>query len=261
MNQKTLTQTDILKLVTFAKQSLLSQCEENDFSEYFAKRHHLNNIHIDEWRIICDSVDNDELILLFKGLILAECRFGLKGGSVASAISIYRIISDRSLDLTGEIANWALNNTNNNYVPFGTSNYGQRSIAELKFFKAEKARVTALKADTYEKVLKRVKGRKVKRAAEIANLRNLGYDERRMILQELEDMHSDKSIEQKLTIIATDDFYPPEYYPVTWIDFPCEQIKDLPTELVKRLVDKLSTKSRGKWKRFVEVLKQFDDGI
>lgn len=261
MNQKTLTQTDILKLVTFAKQSLLSQCEENDFSEYFAKRHHLNNIHIDEWRIICNTVDNDELIMLFKGLVLAECRFGLKGGSVASSISIYRIISERLLDISDEIANWALNNTCNDYVPFGTSNYGQKSIAGLRVFKAEKARVTALKADTYEKVLKRVKGRKVKRAAEIANLRKLNYDERCIILQELEDKHSYKSIEQKLTIIANDDFYPPEYYPVTWIDFPYEQIKDLPTELIKSLVDKLPTKSRGKWRRFVGTLRQFDDGI
>ncbi len=261
MNQKTLTQTDILRLVTFANQCLLSQCEENDFSKYFEERSNLNNIHISEWRKMCETVENDDLILLFKGLVLAESRFGLKGGSVASSISIYRIITERSLDMTGEIANWALNNTSNDYVPFGTSNYGQRSIAELKVFKAEKARVTASKAENYEKVLKRVKGRKVKRAAEIANLRKLGYDERRMILQELEDMHSDKSIEQKLTIIATDDFYPPEYYPVTWIDFPCEQIKELPTELIKSLVDKLSTKSRGKWKRFVEVLKQFDDGI
>jgi Fe-S cluster biosynthesis and repair protein YggX len=40
-----------------------------------------------------------------------------------------------------------------------------------------------------------------------------------------------------------------------------EEIDKLPTELIKKLYDKLSTKTKGEWKRFAQELEKLDDGL
>ena len=42
---------------------------------------------------------------------------------------------------------------------------------------------------------------------------------------------------------------------------PVEEIEKLPIDLIKKLYDKLSTKTKGEWKRFGHELQKLDDGI
>ena len=66
---------------------------------------------------------------------------------------------------------------------------------------------------------------------------------------------------EKLETIVVDKTFPPEYYPTDWIKFPKEEIEKLPIDLIKKLYDKLSTKTKGEWKRFARELEKLDDGI
>jgi hypothetical protein len=38
-------------------------------------------------------------------------------------------------------------------------------------------------------------------------------------------------------------------------------VERLPTEIIKKLYDKLPTKTKGEWKRFAKELEKLDDGI
>ena len=44
-------------------------------------------------------------------------------------------------------------------------------------------------------------------------------------------------------------------------NIPKEEIENLPLVLIKKLYDKLSTKTKGEWKRFAQELEKLDDGI
>ena len=117
------------------------------------------------------------------------------------------------------------------------------------------------KADRYERVLKRVEGRKEKRIAAIAELRKLSKEQRFKISHDFLEKHRNSAPIEKLELMASDQVYPPEYYPAEWISISPDEIEKLPVELVKALYDRLSTKTKGAWKRFAQELAKLDGGL
>ena len=61
------------------------------------------------------ELNNDEIYLLFKGFVILENEIG-GNGSVSAGIQIYENIEKR-MDV---IADWALRNAKNKYIPFGS---------------------------------------------------------------------------------------------------------------------------------------------
>ena len=228
---------------------------------YFKSRDYLNRQHGDTWRSAVEEVSDEDLISLFNGLVRVERELMWIGGSVAGAIWVYNIIAQRRLDSEYSIADFGVRNCDNPWVPFGGSYYGRRTIKDYFAHQQEKHRISVIKADRYEKVLTRVTGRKHKRAAAIAELRKLTTEERGQARLELLEKFASKTPKERLEAIANDNIYPPEYYPSEWTDIPRQEIEGLPTEIIKKLYDKLSTKTRGKWRRFADCLKEFDDGF
>lgn len=251
-----LTIEDIKRLISIgnSKQSI-----NDETILYFRRRDFINRLHWQTWQQFADELNADELISLFKGLVMIEEKLNWLGGSVAGAIWIYKIIREKKLDNNNEIADFGLRNCSNPWIPFGSSYYGKRTIKDYFAYQNEKLKNSAIKAERYERVLQRVKGRKEKRKAAIAELRKLSSKERGNILKELLEKHSTSDKKLRLEIIAADLKYPPEYYPVEWINLTSEEIKELPSELRKKLYDKLSTQTKGQWKRFAFELKKFDD--
>jgi hypothetical protein len=233
----------------------------NELLFSFKKRDYVNRQNIDTWNNLVRDVSDNDLILIFKALVTLERKLKWIGGSVAGAIWIYRIIIQRHLDNDYKIADYGLKNCDNPWVPFGGSYYGKRTIGDYFAYKEEKSRISAIKAKQYVKILRRVEGRKERRVSAIAELRKLTYAQRGQIRKELFFQHEKSSTFERLTIIADDEKYPPEYYPREWIKLSIEEIQKLPIELIKRLYDKLSTKTKGDWKRFSQKLKNLDDGI
>lgn len=70
---------------------------------------------------IVESFEDNELINVFKGLIIAEQCYNQLCGSATIGKSLYREIEKRNLDKDLLIANWAYTNTRNGYIPFDSN--------------------------------------------------------------------------------------------------------------------------------------------
>jgi hypothetical protein len=253
-----LTLQDIQELISVGKAN--DKLDETVLN-YFKPRDYINRQHGNTWREFVANLSDTDLISAFKGLICIEKELKWISGSVAGAIWVYGVIQSRGLDREYLIADFGLRNCDNPWVPFGGSYYGRRTIEDYFSFRTAKANESKVKADRYEKVLRRVEGRKEKRAEAIAELRKLSFEIRGKVHTELKEKYFKATTIEKLELIASDNKFPPEYYPVEWITIPKEEIENLPTELIKKLYDKLSAKTKGEWKRFAQVLKKLDDGI
>ena len=62
---------------------------------------------------------DENLINIFRGLVIIGDTFNWGINSGSEAIFIYRIILDRKLDRDLKIADWAFLNSQNPYIPFG----------------------------------------------------------------------------------------------------------------------------------------------
>lgn len=253
-----LTTQDIEKLILLGK---VDTQPDEEFLHYFKLRDYINRQHGNTWRELVANLTDIDLIAVFKGLVSIERELKWIGGSVAGAIWVYGVIQNRSLDSDYKIADFGLRNCDNPWVPFGGSYYGERTIEDYFAYRTAKANDSKVKADRYEKVLRRVEGRKEKRIAAIAELRKLSNEKRGEIRNELLEKYKNATTIEKLELIATDKIFPPEYYPTEWISISTDEIGKLPTELIKKLYDKLSTKTKGEWKRFAHQLEKLDDGI
>ena len=77
--------------------------------------------------------DNEDLIHLFKGLVLAEGFYRETCNSTTITAHIYREIQRRSLDKDYAIADFAFTYAKNEYTPLGTIRHGENMHENLKF--------------------------------------------------------------------------------------------------------------------------------
>lgn len=251
-----LTSKDINDLIEIG----IDEVPNKNLYSSFKSRDFINRQHGNTWRELVSEKSDIELISIFKSLILIEKELKWIGGSVAGAIWIYKIIQERNLDLNYELADFGLRNSENPWIPFGGSYYGKRTISEYFKYNKEKSKIKNEKSRANNIKLEREKGRKFKRANAIAELRKLTKEERENIKIELNDKYKSKTIIERFELIANNEKYPPEYYPTEWSNVSKEEIEKFPLKLVQRLYDKLSTKTRGSWKRFAQELKRIENG-
>jgi len=236
----------------------ISEVPNANLYNSFKSRDFINRQRGDTWQKVLLKKSNIELVSIYKSLILIERELKWIGGSVAGAIWVYKIIQERNLDLDYKLADFGLRNSKNPYIPFGSSYYGKRTIPEYFLYNKEKSKIKAEKSQEYDVKLAREKGRKFKRANAITELRKLTKKERENIKIELHDNYKSKTLLERLELIANNEKYPPEYYPTEWANVLEEEIQKLPLKLVQRLYDKLSTRTRGSWKRLAQELKRVE---
>ncbi len=256
----TLTNKDIDSLIKIGKCNPAEAKKEINLMDYIKNRDIINTLHSTEWQSKIASHSDSDIVHLFKGLVLTERELHWVGGSVAAAIWVYRTIQERSLDEDNHIAAFAVKYSYNTLVPFGWSRvlFGWES-AHLR-----PERIRARNSPNRSCNLAREKREKIRsqgrREIEIAKLRELSYEERNKTREKLLKKYISFSVVEKLEMIVNDKQYPPEYYPYEWVLVSDDEIQKLPIELLKRLNDKLSRKTKGEWKRFAKKLKKYDDG-
>lgn len=249
-----ITSKDIQDLVKFGMTAGL----RHDQLLKFENREYINGQHWSTWEKMVTDLSDYELSYVYKSVITLERELKWLGGSVAGAIWLYRIIRQRSLDDDYSLADYGLRHSNNSYVPFGSSYHGERNIQSYFLHQKERSRRRALKFKEDKEFHERVKDRRKRRSAAIAELRKLSFKERGSIREKYLEEYRSATIQERLETIASDEKYPPEYYPPEWINLTNEQIRKLPTDILKKLLDKLSTKAKGEWKRFSQKLQIID---
>lgn len=93
-----------------------------------AKRGDFMRLRPESWtRAVADLAD-DDIVCLIKSLTKLEHYPNYRAGSVSPVIWIFRTLPDARKRV--DLINWILANTNNDYLPFGSSNHGAKSIEE-----------------------------------------------------------------------------------------------------------------------------------
>ncbi len=91
---------------------------ENEQLLKVADGYYLN--YCENWHDDITRFSDNELVNVFKGVVLVEKQFDWMGGSAAVGVVLYKEIQDRGLDKELHLADWAIHNTKNLYVPFGS---------------------------------------------------------------------------------------------------------------------------------------------
>jgi hypothetical protein len=107
------TYIEILKKVGF---SLVVDIENEDILINIAGINYCET-----WYKTIATLDNDLLILVFKGIVVVEKHFKWRHGSAATGVHIYKEIQKRKLDMNLELANWSFLYSDNSYIPFGSA--------------------------------------------------------------------------------------------------------------------------------------------
>ena len=118
-----LTQKHIDTLIEVGKTLIIDE----DQKKYLQDCDFINRLSSEEWDNHSSKLTDNDIINLFKGIVLVEKNLRWMGGSVAGGIWVYSNIRKRHLDFDYQIANWALQTTENDYIPFGFTNHGVKS--------------------------------------------------------------------------------------------------------------------------------------
>ncbi|MCG3775033.1 MAG: hypothetical protein JW395_1861 [Nitrospira sp.] len=219
-----------------------------------ARLDRVNRLHWSSWNAVTDRMSNDDVLALFRGLIIVEKRLRWTGGSVSAAIWVFRALSDRNDPRTDSIADWALENSDNPWVPFGSSRGRARSLAEYRTQCLEKGErraknlAIATQADQAAAEWRSTRGPQ----------RTLAAQQRRspVRLSFLEQLSS-LPIPAQLDQLARDVQYPVEWYPVSLAAAATtDSLANLTHAIRLLLIQKLKGRRRGPWATFKRRLRE-----
>jgi hypothetical protein len=120
--------------------ALVQRLTEIGLSEHFAELTNLGDLFPETrngafmrlrpevWMQAVVGLPAHELAGLIKALTLVERVPNHKAGSVSPVIWLFRLLPNRSERV--ELVNWILSHTENDYLPFGSSNHGATSLGD-----------------------------------------------------------------------------------------------------------------------------------
>lgn len=213
-----------------------------------AESDYINRMHWSEWDQVTAAMTTADIVYLVKGLTIAEAHCRWSGGSVASAIWVFRELVRRGdAELLSTLARWVYLHRSNSYLPFGSTRYWsyedylhRTSPACL----AEKQRVyegnEQLKLARKEaRIQKRAEAERIRKEISIQR-----SDRRNLMLEELSQMTTC----DRWHHIATDKTVTPDFYPEEWAEVSDSDLQLLPLSTLELLVDRLGVKCSGSWR-------------
>jgi hypothetical protein len=115
-------------------QAIISEFSSNDLIAYSPFMRTLPVA----WKQVGNALSESDLLALIKAIVVAEKILSNWGaGSVSPAIWLFRIFEEKYPHGAGQLADWMLAHSNNGWLPYGSSNFGPKSLAEYKQHKRE----------------------------------------------------------------------------------------------------------------------------
>jgi hypothetical protein len=116
------------RLVQIGREERFAELEtiETDFPS--AKCGDLMRLRPEAWARVVMSLTDAEVVFLIKALTKLELHPSFRAGSVSPVIFLFRALPEALKRV--DLINWILANTENSYLPFGSSNHGAKSIDE-----------------------------------------------------------------------------------------------------------------------------------
>lgn len=136
------------------------------------------------------NLSNDELIDLFRGLVISEKVLSWHCGSTTPAAHYYQVIQNRNLDPDLSLADWAFQLSDNENIPFGFIRHGEKPAYEyIEWRENYHARVAKEQYDAIQR-----KERRNQRAKEIAALKRQQDESNQKIRNEIMRLTPEKQI-------------------------------------------------------------------
>lgn len=138
-----------------------------------------------------DAINDNDIILFFKGLVIAEKELSWHCGSTTPAAHVYQHIKSRNLDIDNALADWAFQYSDNEYIPFGFIRHGEKTAYEYLQWREEfHLRVMQEQLDAEAR-----KAERLKRAKEIATQKKLSDAKVREMYKEIIQMEPLKQVQ------------------------------------------------------------------
>ena len=207
------------------------------------------------WDAVTEKLLLKELHCLARGLVRAERIERWGGGSVAGAIWVFRMLQRRFPQEADVLAEWMLASSNNPWIPFGGDRGSARSLAELKRYhevKAARRRASAADADL-KRHLRQVREAVHCRIADERRALQTGASSVRM---QLLDKLRALSLRERIEHVAWDDSHPLAFYPADLVEGPLQQLCEVDTVSLQRLVSKAAARRRGAWRAWLGRLRE-----
>jgi hypothetical protein len=205
----------------------------------------INRQHWSEWGRIANTLSTQQLIALIRGLTVAEEVVLGNGGSISGIIWTFRNLAARDYEESRVLADWILARSHNPYAPFGTQNFGARSMSEYEQSASRHARLIREGLARDEAVEKRsAVEREIFKKQKVRAAQERRSSERRSFLLELANLPLVKQLER----LAHDEHRPVEWYPTRMAHLATDQVvQEMTEELMLAFLYKLKGKHRGPW--------------
>jgi hypothetical protein len=203
-----------------------------------------------------DAVTDSDLSRTIRALVRLESMVA-NCGSASQVYRLIQVLKSRDPVLGEEICNWALYNSANHYIPYGTISkrrYLYRTCREYEEAAAmREAAHNALRAKLESAARERRDQRARSHRARLEEQWRQ-REERRQVLLFFEGLSS----ADRLCIIADDTEHVPYWYPSDWALVDTDVLKALPGATTERLLQRLSAPPRGPWKRLGLLLREMN---
>lgn len=125
------TRADVDRLIAIAMTDQIERLGQIVEADAYLRSVQPMNLGHERWMTLAAPLGPEQLVALIKALTLVENIPGVLGGSVSPVIWLCDLVGQHPAVDADELANWVLAHTKNPYLPFGSFNYGARSLRQL----------------------------------------------------------------------------------------------------------------------------------
>lgn len=234
-------------LIALGKLSESERVDRNQIFNQLRPFDRCGRTHASAWISATEKLNGEQLWSLARGLVFAEESLpGWNGGSVSGVIWVFQAYQKQVPTNSDELADWILQHSTNNYVPYGTSRGGAKSVSEFKENRKAKElhRIQSAKhieAEQHCKAIRELVARRQQQ--ESITLQKAKAQARQELLDELDKLSKTERLEH----IAWDDEHDFTFYPEIYAGVTQAELNSLDEITHERLISKIKTRHKGCW--------------
>ena len=237
----------IQELISFGYYLEIDSSASTECFTYLERYDWLNRQSPQFWYSIAEGLVVPDLEALIKALAMAETQFCWRGGSVSAVIWTFKVYQEKENINSERLADWLLARTPNSYVPFGTQNFGARSIDEYRKCRDAWNERKCLRHQ--EIMLEQEEARKRKEGKRRRGLeREKEQRANNIVRREYLTWFTSLSQVEQLKVIARDDTHTVDYFPVECAITADGILRQLDTEDRMALINRLIDRRKGPWR-------------
>jgi hypothetical protein len=234
-------------LIALGKLPESEEAERNQVFNQLKPFDRCGRTHANAWISAIENLNVEQLSSLDRGLVFAEESLpGWNGGSVSGIIWVFQAYQKQAPTNSDELANWILQHSTNNYVPYGTSRGGAKSVSEFKEHRKAKElhRIQSAKHAEAEQHCKTIRELVTRRQQqESITLQKAKAQARQELIAELDKLSKIERLEH----IAWDDERDLTFYPEIYASVTTAELNSLDEITHERLISKIKTRHKGCW--------------